>query len=555
MVLAACMARLAIAAPALNTRASPTVDIEYATVVGSSLLGIDSFKGIPFAQPPVNQLRLKPPQPITTHLGTVTATGTPLSCPQMQEDNSGNLLGDVIGDLQNSPLFQAITASGEDCLTVNVQRPSSATTNSKLPVVFWIFGGGWESGSTQGYDASNLISTSVAQGQDILYVSVNYRLGGFGFLPGAEVLKDGVSNLGLLDQRLGLQWVADNIAQFGGDPEKVTIWGESAGSVSVFDHMVMYDGDNTYKGKPLFRAAMMNSGTIFPTDPVDCQKGQAVYDQVVSAAGCSSSLDTLECLRDLDYETYLSAANSVPSLLGYTSVAVSYLPRPDGVILTDSPDALISAGKYTKIPFIVGDQEDEGTGFALFQSNITTTDLLISYLSDIFFHSATTEQIQELVTLYPEDPAAGAPYNTGDLYELYPQFKRIASLLGDYTFTIMRRVFLSVVSKQSPTVPSWSFLSSYDDIIPILGTFHGSDLFVSYGIVPGFPTTSVQSYFISFINSMDPNNGTTGQIEWPQWNAEQELLNFNALSNALIPDSFRAEVFDFFVDNLPSLHL
>jgi carboxylesterase type B len=211
--------------------------------------------------------------------------------------------------------------------------------------------------------------------------------------------------------------------------------------------MVMYDGDNTYKGKPLFRAGIMNSGTIYPADPVDCPKGQAIYDQVVSEAGCSGSPDTLVCLRNLDYETYLNAVTSVPGISGYTSVAVSYPPRPDGVILTESPEELISAGKYVKIPFIVGDQEDEGTAFALSQSNITTTDLLVSYLSDVFFHDATTEQIEELVALYPEDPAAGPPYNTGDLYELYPQYKRLAALLGDYTFTIMRRVFLSVVTK------------------------------------------------------------------------------------------------------------
>jgi carboxylesterase type B len=113
--------------------------------------------------------------------------------------NTGDLPQDVLADLMNSPLYQAITDSGEDCLTVNVQRPSSATADSKLPVLFWIYGGAWEAGSTQTYDGSDLISTSVAQGKDIIYVSVNYRLSGFGFLPGAEVLKGGSSNLGLLD--------------------------------------------------------------------------------------------------------------------------------------------------------------------------------------------------------------------------------------------------------------------------------------------------------------------------------------------------------------------
>jgi len=99
----------------------------------------------------------------------------------------------------------------------------TATANSSLPVTFYIFGGGFEFGSTSTYDGSDLITSSISQGKDILYVAVNYRVGGFGFLPGSEILQDGSSNLGLLDQRLGLEWVADNIAAFGGDPSKVTI--------------------------------------------------------------------------------------------------------------------------------------------------------------------------------------------------------------------------------------------------------------------------------------------------------------------------------------------
>ena len=182
----------------------------------------------------------------------------------------------------NLPLLQTVTNAGEDCLTVNVQRPAGTKADAKLPVLFWIFGGGFELGSTAMYDGASLVAESVAQGKPIVFVAVNYRVGGFGFMPGKEVLEDGSANLGLLDQRLGLQWVADNIAAFGGDPEKVTIWGESAGAISVLDQMMLYDGDNSYKGKPLFRAGIMNSGSIVPADPVDCPKGQAIYDRVSS---------------------------------------------------------------------------------------------------------------------------------------------------------------------------------------------------------------------------------------------------------------------------------
>ncbi|PMD44849.1 cholinesterase [Hyaloscypha variabilis F] len=548
---------LVFASPTVQKRAlAPTVNLQYATVVGSSLGGIDSFKGIPYAQPPVGSLRLKPPQPITSSLGTVVATGIPRACPQfLTSTNSSELPVDVVTELTDTGVFQALSDAGEDCLTVNVQRPSSATANSSLPVVYWMFGGAFEFGSTQTYDASELISTSVAQGKDIIYVAVNYRVGGFGFLAGKEILEDGSANIGNLDQRLGLQWVADNIAKFGGDPSKVTIWGESAGSISVFNQMALYNGDNTYKGKPLFRAALMDSGSVVPADPVDCPRAQDIYNTVVDKAGCSGSSDTLGCLRSIDYETFLKATTSVPGVFDYQSVALSYLPRPDGAVITQSPDILAQNGQFAKVPFIIGDQEDEGTLFSLIQSNISTTDELVDYLSTVFFHDATVEQIQDLGATYPDDPSAGSPYRTGALNEIYPQYKRLASILGDLAFTLTRRIFLNISFSVHPSVPSWSCLASYDYGTPVLGTFHASDILTTYGITPGFATTSIQSYYISFFNTMDPNNGTTGLLSWPQWSEGNELMNFLAASNVLLADDFRSESYNYVVASKSSLHI
>ena len=189
---------------ALYKRQAPSVDLSYATVVGSSALGIDSFKGIPFARPPTGQLRLKPPQPITSKLGTIEATGEPASCPQfLFSVNSTDIPGDLIAELEDTYLAQVATDTSEDCLTLNVQRPANASSSSKLPVLFWIYGGAFEFGSTQTYDGSSIVSKSVTQNQPIIYVAANYRVGGFGFMPGKEILEDGSSNIGLLDQRLG----------------------------------------------------------------------------------------------------------------------------------------------------------------------------------------------------------------------------------------------------------------------------------------------------------------------------------------------------------------
>ncbi|KAF8854842.1 alpha/beta-hydrolase [Acephala macrosclerotiorum] len=562
LLLAVLPATLAAPAPQPIKRASaPTVSIATpsATIVGVTTV-VESFFGIPFAQPPTGALRLKPPQSLTTGLGTVYATGIPLACPQMYfDDDSSSIPSAILGTLLDLPLFQTITNAGEDCLTINVQRPIGTTSSSNLPVLFWIFGGGFEIGSTLMYDGANIVEDSVTDGQPVVFVAVNYRVGGFGFMPGAEILAEGSSNLGLLDQRLGLQWVQDNIASFGGDPTKVTIWGESAGAISVLDQMAMYDGDITYKGNPLFRGAIMDSGSIVPADPVDCPKGQVVFDTVVATAGCTSATDKLACLRALDYSDFLTATNSVPGLLSYSSIALSYLPRPDGVVLTESPDLLIEAGKYAAVPFIIGDQEDEGTIFALFQSNISTTAELVTYLQTYFFNDATTAQITSLVDTYPDDASDGSPFGTSILYEIYPQFKRLAAILGDLTFTLTRRVFLNVHTSVNPDVPSWSYLGSYDYGTPFLGTFHGSDLLqVFYGILPNYASAAIQKYYFNFIYNLNPNvyNGsTTEYMDWPQWSANQQLMQFYANSANLLADDFRSTSYDWITENVETLKI
>lgn len=537
---------------------TPTVTISYpeATIVG---LGgkVEQFPGVPFARPPTGPLRLKPPQPITEPYGVYDAVANPPACPQFI---FSTVLDDAIptsglGLLLNTPLFQKALLQSEDCLYLNIHRPAGTTPDSKLPVLFWIFGGGFQIGWNSMYDGTPWVTESIKEGQPIIVVTVNYRVGGFGFLAGKEIMADGSSNLGLLDQRLGLEWIADNIGAFGGDPSKVTIWGESAGAISVFDHMIMYDGDNTYKGQPLFRGAMMNSGSVIPADPVDCPRAQVVYDTVVAAAGCSSAPDSLECLREADYATFLNATNSVPSLLSYTSVALSYLPRPDGTVITKSPDILGKEGKYAKVPIIIGDQEDEGTLFALFQSNITNTDELVDYLSTIFFHNANQTVIEDLVALYSDISTNGSPFRTWLFNNWYPEFKRLAAILGDLTFTLTRRATLEIASSITPDLPMWSYLSSYDYGTPIMGTFHGSDILqVFFGILPNYASASFHAYYISFVNHLDPNVGNKFP-NWPKWTEKRQLLNTYALHSTLITDDFRSNIVDFLMANIDSFHI
>lgn len=143
LVLTACALRVTGVPMDEKRAAAPSVTLSRGTVVGSSFGGVDSFRGVPFAKPPTGSLRLKPPQPLTSNFGTFTATGIPTSCPQFYTSvDTGFLPGDVVGKLLNTPFLQKVTSAGEDCLTVNVQRPANANANSKLPVVVWFFGGG-----------------------------------------------------------------------------------------------------------------------------------------------------------------------------------------------------------------------------------------------------------------------------------------------------------------------------------------------------------------------------------------------------------------------------
>ena len=276
---------------------------------------------------------------------------------------------------------------------------------------------------------------------------------------------------------------------------------------------------------------------------------------MVANAGCASAQDTLDCLRKVDYKTFLDAANSVPGILSYDSIALSYLPRPDGTAITVSPDVLVQNGKYAKVPFIIGSQEDEGTIFALFQKNITTPAQITGYLKEKLFHSASTSQTNELVGTYQTITEDGSPFRTLLLNNWYPQFKRLAAILGDLTFTLTRRLFLNIHSEVNPGIKTWSYLSSYDYGTPILGTFHGSDLLqVFYGVLPNYASSSMRGYYYSFVHYQDPNQGNN-LPNWPAWSESKQLLNVLAYKVQLIKDDFRADTYAFIEKNFPSFKI
>lgn len=562
---------IAGAVPAQNTQAKAqaglvNVTIPSGIIIGSTDNGVESFRGIPYADPPTGDLRFRPPVRLSTHLGEFDATKKPVACHQ------GPIYG-PFADTQNavatlteigvaSSVFKNIagdtpTEFDEDCLIINVQRPEGVKAGANLPVLFWIYGGGFVGGSTPPFDGKNLIATGVQLNQSFVFVSVNYRVGGWGFMPGEEIYREGSGNAGLRDQRMGLEWVADNIAKFGGNPKRVVIWGESAGAISVFDQLVLYNGNATYKGKELFHGAIMNSGTALPTDPLYGPKGKAIYKAVIEKAGCEGKPEgSLKCLRDLHNNDFAAAANSVPGIFSYPSLALSYLPRPDDNVLTDSPDALARKGKFHKVPVIMGSQEDEGTAFSLFQINMGTDQRIVQYLSKYYFGDATIEQVSEFVGTYSNEIADGSPFRSKLLTELYPGKRRIAAILGDMVFDLMRRITLRIIAEHHPEVHSWSYLSSYNYNLGLsaVGTMHGSDMPVFFnGSNNNLPTISGRTYYLNFLYNLNPNKGSKVDVLWPQWKEGHKLLWYNKNNNSLRSDTYRERSYEFMYENIDSL--
>ncbi|ODQ78808.1 hypothetical protein BABINDRAFT_162487 [Babjeviella inositovora NRRL Y-12698] len=547
-------------ASSIHALLGPQVQLSNKAIITGNyelLNNLESYLGIPFAAPPVGPLRFKPPQPYTGSLNGFQALAYGPSCPQMNPAAGeaailGALPNDVLSLVMQTPLFNAILPQSEDCLTLNVYRKRGLSSTAKLPVMFWIFGGGFELGGTNYYLPQQLMAQGALQGQDFIYVSVNYRVAAFGFLGGKEIKAEGSGNPGLLDQRLALQWVADNIASFGGDPSKVTIFGESAGSISVAHQMIANNGDNTYKGKPLFRAAIMQSGSVLPTQDIDAAYPQKIFDAVANAAGCGTASDKLACLRSIPYAQMQAASNSVPGIFSYESLQLSYMPRPDGGFIPYQQIQMVADGKYARVPYIIGDQNDEGTLFSFTTLNVTTDAEVRTYVDNVF-PGILSSQLDQFLTLYPQDVTQGSPFGSGLLNALTPQNKRLAALLGDVVFQAPRRFMLN----HTPDVARYTFNSQQLQGLPLLGTFHGNDLIWQY-FVPGSGSLVYRNAFIAFANTLNPNSGGLFTLtNWPQYQNTNALANnmmyINAVGLSTGKDNYRQAAISFLNNNYQNI--
>ncbi|KZT67296.1 sterol esterase [Daedalea quercina L-15889] len=516
---------------------SPTVTLDYGSYKGTTSGNITSFLGMNYAQPPVGSLRFAAPQEPSSFSGVVDATAYGAACPQQDI---------VLPELL--PKNVTIASSGglvsEDCLNINVIKPATASLGDNLPVLFWIFGGAFEIGDASTYDGSLYVQRSIDLGMPIIFVAPNYRVSAFGFIASQEILEANATNLGLRDQRLALQWVNKYISQFGGDPDKVTIWGESAGAFSVAAHLVWNDGDP----EGLFRAAVMESGP--PISLGTIEDGQPYYDQLVENTGCYGQNDTLSCLRSVDYSVLEAAIAESPSFFSYQSLRLAWQPHIDGQFILRNGMKYIQEGIYAKVPIIIGDCYDEGTLFSFGNTNITTDDEFLEYVQSNYISVASDDQIQALGEAYPSDPSEGAPYDTGSLWALTPQFKRLASFQGDWLWQAPRRYMLNTVSQ---TQDAWAYLYKRGSDIPYLGTAHALDILEFFSSID-YVAPDALIFFTVNLNPNAPADLPSGlsrlsDITWDQWgsdSSEPPLLTFvdPAPSLEITADTFRADALD-----------
>uniref|UniRef100_A0A3Q0QSW7 Carboxylic ester hydrolase n=1 Tax=Amphilophus citrinellus TaxID=61819 RepID=A0A3Q0QSW7_AMPCI len=304
---------------------------EYVSVKGKES-GVHAFLGVPFAKPPLGpSLRLAPPQPVEGWEGVRDATQQPPMC--MQPKNFALALIDKLG-----VLLADIPDISEDCLYLNIYTPAKRANDAKLPVMVWIHGGGLSLGSASTYDGSAL-----AAYQEAVVVLIQYRLGLLGFLSTGDEHISG--NFGLLDQIEALKWIQQHIHNFGGDPGSITIFGESAGGVSVSFLLL------SPLSVGLFHCAIAESGTaamdlLVANDPLPMA-------QVANASGCSleSTKKFADCMRNLDIDI----------IVGFTKDRRLRFPvNVDGHFLTKPVNELFHKHEFLTIPFMAGINNDEG---------------------------------------------------------------------------------------------------------------------------------------------------------------------------------------------------
>lgn len=470
---------------------------------------VRAFKGIPYAAPPVGPLRWQPPQPAAKWKGVRDATAFGSRCMQ-------------------APIYEDMTfrdpGPSEDCLTLNVWTPAKAK-KATLPVMVWIYGGGYKAGAT---------SEPRQDGQflahrNVVVVSMNYRLGIFGFFThpalSSESPHHASGNYGLMDQNAALLWVQKNIASFGGDPQNVTIFGESAGSMSV----------SLLMASPLsqgrFQKAIGESGGPFFLGDRDLKTREVQERRDADFAQSAFGASTLDALRRIPASQLLDAATRLPP-----ESSLHFGPDVDGWFFPQPPTDIYTQGRQAHVPLLAGWNADDLSEDILIPKPAATADGFKAQAEAKFGPDA-----QEFLTLYPAKTDAqavrAARLLEGDDFLVYSTWKWLEAQATTGGASVYRYRF-------DLAGPGDKFHP------PSLGAFHSDDIEYVFGTLDSRPdahwrpedralSDQMQQYWTNFARTGDPNGGSLPT--WPTYNAagNWQLMHLNAASAAQ-PDADRA---------------
>ncbi|MGB6975014.1 MAG: carboxylesterase family protein [Terracidiphilus sp.] len=471
---------------------------------------VRAYLGIPYAAPPVGDLRWKPPQPAAKWKGVRSATSFGAHCAQ------NHVFADMV--------FQD-SGPNEDCLFLNVYAPSDAKAHAKLPVMFWIHGGGYSGGaSSEPRHNGDFLPT-----KGVVLVTINYRLGIFGFLVTSDLAKEGdgsAGNYGLLDMVAALHWVHNNIGDFGGNPDNVTIFGESAGSFAVSTLMA------SPIAQGLFAKAIGESGAAFPS--AMNLGGETVADRARQDDKWLDSIGvhSLKDLRAMSTDAILEAAGKKRS---------GFAPDVDGRFLTEPVPETYAQGKQAHVPMLAGWNADEGSFMAM--RPITTASY--KKMADSLFG----DRAAEFLKLYPGDTDGQARRSAidygSDAFIAFGTWKWIEAQYKTGNAPVYRYHFelAALPSKFHPG----TFVFHSDDIEYVFGTL---DTRPGWTVRPEDRALSEQfmSYWTNFAKTGDPNG--PGLPEWPTYCKDHEVMHLNNPSSAA-PSTVRAR-YEFLLKGIPA---
>jgi para-nitrobenzyl esterase len=501
---------MALALAAFGPRAMAQITrvrVAGGTISGTVVDGLSEFKGIPFAAPPVGALRWKAPQPVRPWHGVRQTTAFGPACMQVAFGGGGG------------PVPKGISVS-EDCLYLNVWTPAKKS-GGKLPVIAWIYGGGFTGGmtSTPLYDGTHFAQKGV------VFVSISYRVGSFGFLATPELSREsghGSGNYGLLDQITGLKWIRRNISKFGGDPAKVTLLGHSAGAFSVS----MLAASPLAKG--LFRAVIAESGSNFTPPENSPWAGTTIETLKMSEIAGEEWLKSLGA-------TNLKEARALPAakLLAAQRAkgAARFWPPVDGYVITGDQYELWTHGHFNDTPILVGDVSDEAAGFGVRKTEPAAFEAMV--------RRGYGMEANAILAAYPHATDAEATRSNTQLssdtifdWNQYT-WARLESSYGK------RKAYMYYFNLPTARDPN--------------GSSHGQEVAYVFGNLggPGRPAPSkkdwaisheMQSYWVNFAKTGNPNG--PGLLDWPAFQESSPIvMQFGAETGpARIPHLDRLKV-------------